>query len=109
MLSVGGPLRRAVIARLRAELRTWRVRGVLELRVELSGLSNTDPDLAWALARMLSWARTQLRALGGDVVITGAGARLSAELDKAATLLGSPPPAQHALGRPYRPESADQP
>jgi hypothetical protein len=110
---VHGRLDRAAIARLRDELACWRELGVVNVRVDLSDMSGAEVHLIWTLtstlARMLAWARVQLRELGGDLTVSGADA-VQAELDDAAARLGSDPCVQpEPPAQRYRPETADQP
>ena len=83
-VSVAGVLDRAGVARLRSELAGWRAAGTVRLRVDVSGVSRCEPDLAQALARVLSWAGAQLRARGGELTVSGADDRLRTALDAAA-------------------------
>jgi hypothetical protein len=110
VVSVDGPLSRAAIGRLRNELIGWREAGVLDLRVELAGISGVDTGLLWTLARMLAWARVQLRELGGDLIINGMPVGLLDERDAIEAQLGILLNAQHDRTHlRYRPETADQP
>jgi ABC-type transporter Mla MlaB component len=117
-ITVIGPLDRIAVAHLRDELAAWRESGVVNLRVDLSDISGTDSDPTWTLtstlARMLAWARVQLRESGGDLIVSGAGAGMDAALDTAAARLPTAPGVGHRIPRQtphhgYRPETADQP
>ena len=80
---VSGALDRSGIARLRSELAGLREIGALELSLDLSAAAHCDPGLA----RVLAWARIQLRAARGDLVVTGGGEPVRAELAAAAVEL----------------------
>lgn len=87
VVSVSGELDRPGIARLRTELAWWRQAGALEVRLDLSGVPRCDPSLA----RSLAWARTQLRGYGADLIITGVGDEVLAELAAACARLAAFP------------------
>jgi len=104
-LRVRGRLDRVGISRLRTELAGWRAVGVPILCVDVSAVSRWDPGLPRALA----WARSQLRAHGQELIITG-GARLSAAVAAEETTFDLAGWRGARPGEPgYRPETADQP
>jgi anti-anti-sigma regulatory factor len=82
---VSGELDRVGVARLRRELAGWREGGALQVWLDLSGVPGCDPSLARALA----WARTQLRGHGGELIVTGAGEQVTAELATAIATLAT--------------------
>ncbi len=104
---VHGRLDRAGIARLRTEIAGWRQAGVLELRLDLSGVADAHPGLARALA----WAGTQWRGRGASLIVTGASAALTAQLRTEVAAVQSVPGSHRdrPAARIYRPETAEQP
>jgi anti-anti-sigma regulatory factor len=86
-LRVSGELDRPGIARLRSELAQWRDAGALELIVDLSAVTGSGPTLA----RVLAWARIQLRGNGGDLVVIGGGDPVLADLAAATVELEAGP------------------
>jgi anti-anti-sigma regulatory factor len=76
VVRVRGELDRVGIARLRTELSGWREAGPVALWLDLAAVPRCDPGLA----RVLGWARTQLRGDGGDLIVTGATEQVLAEI-----------------------------
>jgi hypothetical protein len=87
-VSVSGQLDRAGVAGLRAELAGWCASGAIVVRLDLSGVTSYEPNLA----RTLAWVQSQLR-------------------DAVGALHALPALREDWLPRQrgYRPETADQP
>jgi hypothetical protein len=102
-VSVHGRLDLAGLAQLRC------ASGVRQVVLDLSTMISYPAGLA----RTLSWAHSQLRASGTELLITGAPRELGNELAQAARTLGTLPGWDHHMPSPevtirasYRPENS---